>query len=149
MKKTFITSKGIIEIERNVLFIKNRKFIFHETGFARIIWALLPPAYLVLILFFYEDAFKYYLRVVIFGIWTIDQIPSIYTLLLKTSFRKRIPVELIDSVNIIEDKNGLEVHLLLHLKNKRTRSIPFRKLEKQYEELLENISLQPSNISTA
>ena len=149
MKKTFITSKGSVEIERNVLFIKNRKFNFHETGFARIIWALLPPACLILILFFFEDAFKYYVRVVFFGIWTIDRIPSIYTLLLKTSFRKRIPLEQIESVNIVEDKNGLEVHLLLLLKNKRIRSIPFRKLEKQYEEFLENISLQPSNMSIA
>jgi hypothetical protein len=149
MKKTFITSKGSIELDRNVLFIRTRKFYFHETGFARIIWALLPLVFLILVLCLEHDPFKFYVRVVFFAIWTIDKMPLLYRLVLKTSFSNRIPVERIESVEIEEDRNGLEVHLLLRLKNNRVRRIAFRKLEKQYEELLESISLQPSNMGIA
>lgn len=138
-----------MELDRNVLFIKNRKFIFHETAFARIAWALLPLILLVLIFFFYTNPFQFYVRVVLYTTWTILMLPALYEVLLKTSFRKRIPVEKIESVEVKEDRNGLEVHLLLHLKNKRVRSIAFRKLEKQYEELIETISLQPSNMGIA
>ena len=149
MKKTFITSNGSIELERNILFIKNRKFIFYETGFARIAWSLLPPVLLVLVFFTLTDPFRLFMQVVFFGLLTLDRIPTIYNLLFITSFSKRIPVEKIESVDAIEDKNRLEVQLLLHLKNKRVRTIPFRKLEKQYEELIETISLQPSNMGIA
>ena len=122
MKNNYITSRGFLEINNHVIFIKNRKYVFYETGFARIVWALLPPACLILVLFFIKDPFKFYVRTVIFGIWTVERIPSIYRLLIKTSFSKRIPVENIVSAETTDDKNELETHVLLHLKNKRTRT---------------------------
>jgi hypothetical protein len=76
---------------------------------------------------------------VLYLIWTIDRFPTLYKLLVKTSFSKRIPLQNIDSVILKEDENGLETQVILQLKNNRNRTIPFRKLEKQYEDFLEAI----------
>jgi hypothetical protein len=133
MKEKFITSKGSIELYNNIIFIKNRKTNFYETGFARIAWAFLPAVCLILVIIFSDSPFQLFIRIVLFGILTVERIPTLYQLIIKTSYSNRIGLEQIASVEAIDDKNGLETVVLINLKNKRTRSVPFRKLEKQYE----------------
>ncbi len=149
MKKKFITSKGSIELEYNVLFIKNRKVYFQETGFARITWNGLPVVLLILVFFMSYEPFRFYTHLVLYGIWTIDRLPSLYKLIFKTSFSKRIPLENIAAVEVKEDANGLETQVLLFLKNKRVRTVTFRKLENQYEAFLSNLPLQSSIVGLA
>jgi hypothetical protein len=149
VKKKFITSKGSIELEYNVLFIKNRKVYFQETGFARITWNGLPVVLLILVFFMSYEPFRFYTHLVLYGIWTIDRLPSLYKLIFKTSFSKRIPLENIAAVEVKEDANGLETQVLLFLKNKRVRTVTFRKLENQYEAFLSNLPLQSSIVGLA
>jgi hypothetical protein len=139
LKKIFTTSRGSVELEERALFIKDRKYFFQETGFARILWNALPLILLISLLFLDYDPFRFFVRTVLYLIWTIDRLPTLYRLVIKTSFSKRIPLDNIVSTEIREDANDLETHVLLHLKNNRTRTITFRKLEKQYEAFLEDL----------
>ncbi len=136
-------------MEYNVLFIKNRKVYFQETGFARITWNGLPVVLLILVFFMSYEPFRFYTHLVLYGIWTIDRLPSLYKLIFKTSFSKRIPLENIAAVEVKEDANGLETQVLLFLKNKRVRTVTFRKLENQYEAFLSNLPLQSSIVGLA
>lgn len=149
MKKVFVSSRGSVEIERDILFIKNKKSYFFETGFAKILWSFLPVVGLIIVFFMEYDPFRFFMRIVLFGLWTIDRIPTLYRLIFKTSFSKRIPLKNIVSVETKEDVSGLEVDVLLHLGNNRVRVIPFRKLEKQYEELLSVLPVQSSMVGIA
>lgn len=149
MKKGFVSSRGSVEVERDILFIKNKKSYFFETGFAKIAYSLIPPIGLFIVFFMDYDPFRFFMRVLLFGIWTLDRIPSLYRLIFKTSFSKRIPLQNIVSAETKEDIHGLEVDVLLHLRNNRVRVIPFRKLEKQYEELLSVLPVSSSMVGIA
>jgi len=141
MKSVFITSRGKVEIERSALYIKNLKPDFDSSIFGRL---LFPTAALALSLIKFIEAekpFDYFIAAV-WGIMFLGYSNRFYEIIFKKSFANRIPLHRITSVEVKPDHLDLEVDVVLHLKNRRCRIIPFRKLEGQYESFIEEISTQ-------
>jgi hypothetical protein len=86
----------------------------------------------------YEGA-RRYVGIVLWGALLLGHLPTLYDLVIKRSFATRIPLNKIKSVRIEEDNHGLHTHIILYLENSSYVKIPFRKLENQYQPLVEAI----------
>ncbi len=140
MKQEFVTSKGKVLIERNILFYKIYKWNFTDT----LLWKYLlafGPILLFLIILFEENVPKKYLHIITVLIIVFNYFHHLYDVVIKLSFSNRIPLERIVSFEVKEDVYGLEKNVNLKLKSGRIRIIPFRTLEKQYEPFIEFLSL--------
>jgi hypothetical protein len=139
MKQKFITAKGRVEVERDILFVKTVKFYFFESTFALVLFAVLPLLILPLMIAAYDEP-KDFIRILLWGILTINSLPEVYRIAFKKSFATRIPINHVLSFEVRPDMNGLETHVVLRLHSGRERKLTFRTLEKQHEMFTEFLS---------
>lgn len=149
MQQEFITSRGKVVIERNILYINHVKadpvFSFNIfQGMLLCAWLLfevtglndgvlsLPSGIAGTLLFF-----------------NIFNIVPFYKFLFKKCLSNRIPLHRIISYEIKEDYFGLENEIILHLRSGRYKSIAFRKLEKEDVRFLEIISQNIAQLQLA
>jgi hypothetical protein len=142
MKQEFITSKGKVINERNILFIKYFKLPFSETVLYKVLFGFLPPIMLISFLFFLEGPIDFYFKVLLWLLFTVNNFNHLWDVLVRLSFSNRIPLDRITAFDVKDDINGLETIVTLTLKSGRKRIIPFRTLEKQYEPFTELITQQ-------
>jgi hypothetical protein len=138
MKQEFITSRGKVIIERNVLYIRTLKFSLTDSIAARLFYSLIPLGLFFIQLFEPESA-KRNMSLFIWGGLALLHIYPLFDLLFKRSIASRIPLERIRSFEVKADPSGLESNVILHLSNGRYRQICFRTLENQFEPFLEAI----------
>ena len=130
MKHEFISSRGKVIIEGNVLYIRYLQGNFEETIAGRLFLPAILLALSLLKLIWPEEPLDY----IIGGFWALfflGYAPRIYDILVKRSIAGRIPLNRIQSFELVPDEIGLETELRLHLKNGRYRPIRFRTLEQQ------------------
>jgi len=145
MNTEFITVYGKVILERNILHIRTMKLQFTNTVFARWAWALLP-AIAIIINIFEPDPFRRFIRVLMFSIVFASNLKHLYELVLKRSFAARIPLCRIRRYEVVEDENGLEVHVKVFLASGRFRKISFRKHEAglgAFTQLMDSVISQP------
>jgi hypothetical protein len=146
MKQEFITSRGKLIIERNIIFNRVKKVHLSESIAYKLFLAFVPPIVFILTLFFEDLGPKKYIHLVMWGIFIFINFHHLIDVLIKLSFSNRIPINSIQSFEIKEDDLGLETFVHLRLKSGRTRKIVFRTLEMEYEPftaLLSQHSVQP------
>jgi hypothetical protein len=139
MKPKFVTDRGRVEIERNVLFIKTVKFSFWDSAFMACLRGFGPVIIFTILLLSADDA-RSYTRTVLWSVLAIGSLPDAYRILFKKSFANRIPLANIRSWSVRPDMNGLETHVVLELQSGRTRTITFRTLEKEFAAFTEFLS---------
>ncbi|HZI00929.1 MAG TPA: hypothetical protein VEX63_07255 [Flavisolibacter sp.] len=139
MKPGFVTVYGKVMIENNSLFIRNVDVPFSRTAFAKILKELGVIAIFIM-QFFRGEELRYYAGILLWGLILLYHIPEIYDLIIKRSYSNRIPLSQITGYDTKDQLNGLDVHVILRLKNGRYRTIVFRKLEQQYESFTELLS---------
>jgi hypothetical protein len=137
MKQEFISSNGKVVIERDNLYFKNIKTPLDETAFWKIL--LLAAPLLLFIMNLMRDNPRGYAGAVLWGFLFVLRLPDLYEFLFQSSYASRIQLRNIVGVEVIPDTAGLEVYLKIQLKSGRYRKIIFRKLEGQYEPLVELI----------
>jgi hypothetical protein len=126
-------------IENNSLFIRNVDVPFSRTAFAHILKELIVVAVFIM-QFFRDDEAIRYVGIMLWGLVLLFHTPEIYDLIIKRSYSNRIPLSQITGYDTKDQLNGLDVHVILRLKNGRYRTIVFRKLEQQYESFTELLS---------
>lgn len=139
MKPKFITAKGRVEVERDVLFIRTVIFSFWDSTFVVFLKAF-GPIVIFLALLLNADDPRSYVRTIFWAVLAIGALPDAFRTLFKKSFSSRIPLQRIQSWTTKPDMNGLETHVVLHLQSGRQRTITFRTLEKQHEAFTEFLS---------
>lgn len=139
MKQEYLTSRGKLIVERDVLYIRNLKSSIGDTILGLTFYPLIALILSVLRFVSAEDNMDYFVGL-IWGIIFLANGYSIYDVLFRRSFSKRIPVQRIKSFELKPDQFGLETELIMHLKNGRYRSVFFRTMENQYKPLAEYLS---------
>lgn len=140
MAQEFISVRGKVVIERDILFIRTFTLpSFPETVLFEILVGIIA---LVLFIssFFIQDDGTRFLRIIISIVILTPRILPLYDILFKRSLATRIPLRRIKSYELKENANGLESTLILYLRSGRYKPILFRSLEKQYEPLASLIS---------
>ncbi|NTS43398.1 hypothetical protein HRG84_21140 [Flavisolibacter sp. BT320] len=143
MREEFFYSYGKVVLENGILHIRKVKPSY---SVSEALVAIFPLTFAIrfVIYLFDEVSPRRNMGLVITGflvfLYMLLNLSTYYKFIFKRSFANRIPVQAIESCRVEEDNNGLEVHLLLHLKSGRERKVTFRKLEKQYEELAVSLS---------
>ena len=141
MKQEFVTSKGKVIFERNVLFFRYMKLYFSETVLYKFIFGVLPFIALILFIVFFDEPSDI-IRVLMWFFFMASNYNHLLDILYRLSFSNRIMVSKIVDVKMEPAENGLETNVILLLKSKRKRIIPFRTLEKQHESFFEFITQQ-------
>jgi hypothetical protein len=139
MKPGFVTVYGKVIIENNSLFIRHVDVPFSRSAFVQILKELMVVALFFRQLFRDEEAVRY-VGLILWGVVLLFHTPEIYDLIVKRSYANRIPLSKITGYDTKDQINGLDVHVILKLKNGRYRTIIFRKLENQYESFTEMLS---------
>jgi hypothetical protein len=132
MRQDYITSTGIVTIEKNIVYIRRK---IGGLNYKLLFEFLVPLVFITRFVFkLSEDPSPgRSMGVFVYGLGSLLTIvPLLYTLFRK-SFSNRIPIQKIQAYKIEEDPNGLEIHLILRLNSGRERIISFRKLEHQLE----------------
>jgi hypothetical protein len=143
MKQEFVTVYGKVIIEKDKLFIRSFEVPFSRTPFAQVGFEV--SFLLVLVLqFFTSDGPGRYVGIIVWGLVLLVRLPNLYDVVFKRSYASRIALSKIKSVKTEEDTHGLETYVILNLHNGRYRKIIFRRLENQYESLVEAISQHTS-----
>jgi hypothetical protein len=148
MKTAFITVRGRINLERNILFIRTSNLQLSETVAFKFFLAFAPLLVLLLILF-EENGPKKYVQVLMWSFLVVAKINYLYDVLFRLSFSNRIPLSNIVSYDLKDDPNGLETIVTLQLKSGRKRILVFRTLEGEYEPFLETIAQHSGTLQTA
>jgi hypothetical protein len=139
MQQAFITSTGKVYLENEILFIRKLKPSLTFSQVATVAF----PVFIILrfIMYVFENnTLERNVGLVVLGFLSLFYGMELGYKLFKAvwtrSFSNRIALQQIQSFRTEDDANGLEVHLFLRLRSGRERKITFRKLEKQYEELI-------------
>ncbi len=140
MVQEFITSKGKVINERNILFFRNLTLYFRDTILSEVFVFLALVTLFLFKIFETEKNNADYFEAVIIAIMALFNGERFYDILFKRSLSKRIPLNRIKSFEIKPDQIGLETFVILHLKSGRYKKIVFRTLEKQYEPFTELVS---------
>ena len=145
MNQEFITAYGKVIEEKGILHVRTLKLQFWNTVLAQWLWALLPPA-AIIINIFEPDPFRRFVRVIFFSIIFFNNIKLLYELLFKRTFAGRIPLARVRRYEITEDENKLEAHVKVYLASGRYRMITFRVHENSlapFTQMLDNAIGQP------
>lgn len=139
MKQEFVTVRGKAIIENKSLFVRNLKSSFWNTLAGKLLYPTVVLAFIVLRLISADRPYDYFVAgmfVIVFS----NHLTELYDILFRRSFAGRIPLHRIKSFETKPDEFGLDTEIILHLKNGRYRSIPFRTLENQYQPFTELLS---------
>jgi len=143
MKHEFITSRGRLTIERDIIYIQNQKISFNDTMLGIMLYPLAILALFFLKINFVEGSFDLLIGFiwgfVFLGLF-FGKIYISFDLIFKRSLADRISLSRIKSFETKPDATGMETDVIFHLKNGRYRKIPFRTLEKQFEPFLDLVS---------
>lgn len=139
MIQEFITAKGKIIKERDVLFIKNLNWKFHDSLVYELLISVL---FLIVAVWRFMDIERDWdlFRACLFSIIALSFAYPLYDVVFRRSLSKRIPLQKIKSFEIKDGESQLEKAVILHLKSGRYKKILFRKLENQYEPFTELVS---------
>lgn len=140
MNHEFISVRGKVVLNDKRLLIQDLKVNFAKTLMAEILLPLILLTIVVISTANPEKPFGYFAAVIYALIFFFYYFKQLFIALFKKSYASHIPVNRIESFEIKADEFGLETEVILHLKNKRFRSIPFRTREKEYEAFLEQLS---------
>ena len=139
MKQGFVTVYGKLIIENNILFIRNVEVPFSRSIYARDLKEVfIVTAFIVQ--FYRDDEIRSLIGLILWGLVLLYHLPEMWDLVAKRDYANRIPLHQIMHYDTKDHLNGLEVDVILQLKNGRYRKIPFRKLEHQHESFIELLS---------
>jgi hypothetical protein len=139
MKQGFVTVYGKLIIENNTLFIRNVVVPFSRSIYARVLKEIFIVAAFIM-QFYREDEIRSLIGLILWGFILLYHIPEIWDLVAKRDYANRIPLQHIVHYSTKDHLSGLEVDVILQLKNGRYRKIAFRKLEHQHESFIELLS---------
>lgn len=137
MKKEFITAKGKIIIQNQIIFIRTLYWVPGYNFWLRLVLPMLIVIFFFLLLLENEQDPEWYIRLIFWGFLALMQLPLIYSELFRKSYSNRIPLKNIKYHEVIPDRIGLQTEVRLYLKSGRYRNIIFRTHEKQFELFLE------------
>ena len=140
MKQEFITWKGKIIIENNILYIRSYYFVLNW----QIIRLILSLIFLIFfVALFFENPKDADWKTKAF-IWSLTVcvivLPTLYETLLKQSYSNAIPLNKIESFQERKDAIGYKTFVILRLKSGRLRTIKSRTFEKQHEQFIAILS---------
>ena len=132
MKQEFITSRGKVILERDILYIRNLDGAFHHT----LLYEIGPPILWLTVavtkVATAETPFDFFFSAV-FCILAIFHAGPLYDVVFRRSLSRRIHLNRITTYEVKDDAIGLETIVTLRLRNGRYKKIAFRTLERQYE----------------
>lgn len=135
MKKEFITTRGKVFIEDDIMHIK--QLIDRQI-----------PSYGLFVVFMLlyttskitDDSKAKPMLIILFLLFGMMLLMTLYEILIMSAWKRKIGLREIKSFTIHKDVHELETEVVLYLKSGRQKKISFRNLEHQVEPFLEFVS---------
>ena len=134
MKKEFVTVRGKVFIENDLLTISNKKLKENKDMY----WMGFNAIFAMHIID--KDSKAKPLAYAILGILAFLIIIALIEFFFINSWKNKIPLSSIQSVKVEDDRIGLETLVILKLRSGKRKEITFRTLENQFEPFVDLVS---------
>ena len=148
MRQEYVTSRGAIILENNIILIRKKISGIQYRVFFEIFIPIFFIARFILKLM-EEPSPSRNVGIIFLGFLSLLSVGPLLYNLFRRSYANRIDIRSIQSFKTEDDNNGLEVRLILRLSSGRERIISFRKRENQLESFIAaltcyEISMEPA-----